>query len=75
MSATPACPKCESTKVQLIGSHKQYPAGANRRIDPPSSENFAYKCDCGYAFTDVVRLPVRKQSQAGEAFPSADRPD
>ena len=54
----PTCPKCGSTVVTLIASHKQYPFEADRNKDPPTSENFAYQCQCGMAFTVMVKLPT-----------------
>ena len=59
MPAQPTCPKCGSTNVQLIGSHKQYPPGADPERDPHTSENSAYKCECGMAFTMMVKSPPK----------------
>ena len=53
------CPRCGSTNVVLIDSHKES-SGLSDSDTKPTSTREAYKCECGMAFTRSVRDDARQ---------------
>ena len=51
------CPKCGSTSVKQVASHRESPLGVTG--DTPDSARattrYVYQCDCGLAFTLSVK--------------------
>ena len=49
----PECPRCNSTSLTLIDSIKYPPDGRLNTTDARRGIRYAFKCECGLAFTHL----------------------
>jgi hypothetical protein len=60
----PHCPKCNSLEVEQLGMHDHYAKDADGKDTALDATIFAYKCECGLAFSFEIKHGQKPISKA-----------